>query len=221
MNRVVAPVEVMTKQESVYKGLLEAVVSGRLPPGAQITLTQLSEQFGVSLMPVREALRKLEAQNFITINKNRRVVIRELSGCDLNELLQIRLKLECMAATKAVENVDDKLVSELERIMKGVMAAKTAEEFLEGNKQFHHTLYKTANMPVLQETIENLWGRLSPYLHIYTTEVPDYKTLKIKYHIKMLEGIRERNPRKVCKWLAIDLRKAAELVNGLLKKKPD
>jgi len=94
-------------------------------------------------------------------------------------------------------------------------------EFLEKNKQFHHTIYQKADMPILQEIIEGLWGRLGPYLHIYVSEMPNYKVLKIHYHEGILQGMQERDPRKVCKWLALDLKKAAELVTGVLSREQD
>lgn len=219
MDLNLGSVDVLTLKEKVYKRLLDGIVSGKLPPGTQITIGQLADQFGVSLMPVREALRKLEAGNFISIQKNRRIMIKELSANDLNELLEIRLNLELMAAKKAVKNLTDETIKHLERLMDEVKAAKDPEEFLEKNKEFHHTIYRNANMPILQETIQHLWWRLSPYLHIYVNETPNYKVLKIHYHEGILQGVRERNPKKVCKWLALDLKKAAELVTGLLSAK--
>jgi len=212
-------VDVLTVKEAVYKRLLHAIVSGKLPPGTRITIAQLADQFGVSLMPVREALRKLEAGNFISPQKNRRIVVRELSADDLRELLQIRLKLESMAARRALKNFTDEMLSDLERLMDEVKSARDPEEFLEKNKQFHHVLYRNADMPVLQEIIEDLWKRVSPYLHIYVSETPNYQILKIHYHEGMLAGVRARDAQKVCRWLALDLKKAAELVTGLLETK--
>ncbi|MBW2057279.1 MAG: GntR family transcriptional regulator [Deltaproteobacteria bacterium] len=210
---------VLTINETVYKELLNAIVSAKLPPGAQITTTQLAEQFGVSLMPVREALKKLQAGGFVSVRKNRRIMINELSVADLSELLEIRLKLEGMAATKAVKNCPDETIRELEQLMEGVKSAKSPEEFLEKNKLFHHTIYQKANMPLLQEIINSLWRRLSPYLHIYVSEMPNYKTLKIHYHEGILQGMRERDPKKVTKWLTLDLKKAAELITDVLRAK--
>jgi DNA-binding GntR family transcriptional regulator len=214
----VSHVKVKTIQETVYDRLLKAILCSELAPGNQITLTQLSEQFGVSSMPIREALRRLEAGNFIKIESNKRITVKELSRDELNELLEVRLNLECMAARKAVRNPAGKLAEELGRIMQEVKDAKSGEEFLERNREFHFALYKNANMPLLLETIEYLWRRLSPYLHIYTAQIPNYKTLKIEYHEKILEGVQEGDPEKVCTWLAYDLKKAAELVTGLLNK---
>jgi len=212
------PLNVLTLKDIVYKRLLSAIVSGRLPPGRQVTISQLADEFGVSLMPVREALRKLEAGNFISIQKNRRIAINKLSARDLNELLEIRLNLELMAAKKAVKNCRDETIATLTRLMDEVKSSEDSEEFLEKNKQFHHSIYKKADMPILQEIIEGLWDRLSPYLHVYVSETPDYKILKIRYHEGILQGVKERDSRKVCKWLALDLKKAAALVSCVLSR---
>lgn len=61
-----------------------------------------------------------------------------------------------------------------------------------------------------------MWERVSPYLHIYVAGFPDYKALKIQYHEGILQGMRERDPDEVCKYLALDLNKAAELITGIL-----
>lgn len=221
MDADLGPLNVLTINEMVYKKLLSAIVSAKIPPGSQITTGQLADQFGVSLMPVREALKKLEAGSFISIQKNRRIMIKELSVDDLSELLQIRLKLEGMAARKAVRNCTDETIGKLEQLMEEVKSAKDPEEFLEKNKLFHHTIYQKANMPILQEIIEALWRRLSPYLHIYVSEMPNYKVLKIHFHEGILQGMQERDPNKVCKWLALDLKKAAELIIGVLRAKEE
>jgi len=213
------PVAVTTLQETVYDKLLTAIALGKLPPGAQVTIAQLAGLIGVSFMPVREALRKLEAGNYISVQRNRRITITELSTEDLEELLEIRVKFECMAARKAVKNATDELANDLERIMKEVNDSRNPEEFLERNKDFHHTLYRNARMPILQEVIEHLWRRVSPYLHIYAnkaTDFSDFDYLRTRYHEGILRGVREKNAKEVCKWLTLDLKTAAELVISLL-----
>ena len=213
------PVEVTTLKETVYDKLLTAITLGKLPPGTQVTIAQLAALIGVSFMPIREALQKLEAGNFISVQKNRRITITELSPQDLEELLEIRVKLECMAARKAVKNATDELANDLERIMKEVNDSRNPEEFLERNKDFHHTLYRNARMPILQEVIEHLWRRVSPYLHIYAnkaTDFSDFDYLRTRYHEGILRGVREKNAKEVCKWLTLDLKTAAELVISLL-----
>lgn len=210
------PVVATTLKETVYNKLLSSITSGKLPPGTQVTIAQLSALIGVSLMPVREALQKLAAKNFISVQKNRRIAINQLSQDDLNELRRIRAKLECMAAREALKNWTDELVKDLERIMDEIDASRNPEEFLDRNREFHHTLYRNAKMPILQETIEHLWWRFSPYLHIYAAEVPDYKALAIRNHEGILRAVREKNAKEVCKWLTADLKTSVEFVTASL-----
>jgi DNA-binding GntR family transcriptional regulator len=210
-------IEFSPLKDAVYEKIVGCITSGKLSPGTPITISQLSEQFGVSLMPVREALRKLEAGNLISIQKNRRIIIKELTKADLNELLKIRLNLECMAAREALKNVNSLMISKLERILEEMKSAKNLEEYFEKNKQFHFTIYKNAKMPILQEIIDNLWRRVSPYIHIYVSTSPVYKSSKLRYHKEILKAIKVKDSKMICKWLKLDLNRAAKLVSSLLK----
>ena len=80
----------LTLEKRVYREILQAIVSGKLSPGSSVTITELAVGLNVSLMPVRTALKALEAKNLIHIQKNRRLIIRKLSLEDLQELFEIR-----------------------------------------------------------------------------------------------------------------------------------
>jgi DNA-binding GntR family transcriptional regulator len=74
-------------------------------------------------------------------------------------------------------------------------------------------------MPILQEVIDNLWRRVSPYLHIYATKATDFSDfdyLRTRYHEGIIKGVREKNAKEVCRWLTLDLKTAAELVISFL-----
>lgn len=219
MSFDLAPIETTTLKEAVYSQLLHSIVSGKLPPGTQVTIAQLSGLIGVSIMPVREALQKLAAGNLVSVQKNRRIAINQLSKEDLNELRLIRAKLECMAAREALKNATDDLVRDLERLMAEIDSCRDAEDFLEKNRAFHHSLYRHANMPILQETIEHLWRRFSPYLHIYAAEVPNYKARATKNHEGILGAVRAKDAKDLCKWLTLDLKTAVDCVNAALDAK--
>ena len=211
-------IETLTVKETVYRKLMMAIVSGGIAPGTPLIAQELADQFGVSLMPIRESLRKLEAGGFVLVQKNRRLAVRELSVKDLCEILKIRLDLELMAAREAVKNITENELNRLDELMDKVKTAENPEEFLKQNYEFHHTIYETAKMPILKEMIRDLWMRVSPYFHIYTASTPNYRTLKIHYHEGIMEGLREKNVEKVCRYLTQDLEKAAELVSGVLAK---
>jgi DNA-binding GntR family transcriptional regulator len=212
------PINHKPLNETVYERILHAIASGRFLPGTKVTLSGLAKQLGVSLMPVREALRRLEAENLVSM-KNRRIVIKQYSENELRELLTIRLHLESLAAQKAATNSTQETTRKLENLMDQMDKARGFEAYLEKNRLFHLTLYSAAKMPILLDIIQDLWFRVSPYLHIYTSEVHDYETKARPFHEGMLDGMKRNNPKEVRKWLERDLRTAARNVLRLLRRK--
>jgi DNA-binding GntR family transcriptional regulator len=206
-------IQTSTLQEAVYDELVSAILSGKIAPGERITLEKIARQLNVSIMPVREALRRLEAGGFVSIEKNKRIAVRELSSETLKEILEVRLILESVAIEKATKIRNEETISRLEELMKPLQVAENEEKILEANKEFHFTIYRQANMPILMEVITWLWERVSPYLHILIRTEKDWNRDNIiKIHAGMLEGMRHRNSAEVCKWLRLDLTEAAELI---------
>ena len=212
MNNInLEPLNVSTIKRTVYKKLVNAIISGKIPPGTQLTLSQLAKQLGVSILPIREALGSLEAEKLIFV-KNRRISVAKLSSNDLKEILDIRLNLECMAIKRAISKYDNAVINRLECHTKNMLKANNAESFLAENKFFHFTLYESSDMPILIEVIEYLWKRVSPYLHIYVFDVDYSRTTAVNCHKKMIKAIREKDQEKLCKELTLDLTLGAERV---------
>ncbi|MEW5814647.1 MAG: GntR family transcriptional regulator [Spirochaetota bacterium] len=208
----------LTLEKRVYREILRGIISGKLTPGTSVTITELAEQLGVSLMPVRQALKTLEAKNLIHIQKNRRLIIRKLSIDDLNELFEIRMKLEHDAALNAARNCTEQTVERLKTLLAEMKDCNDTELYLEKNREFHHTIYQSAGKPILFEIIEDLWHRVSPYMYLYLKRDVNNHDL---YHEGILKGMRNRNPQEVCKWLKIDLKKAAQELADQLTAQPE
>jgi DNA-binding GntR family transcriptional regulator len=216
----ISPVRIATISDTIYEYLLESIISGKIPPGTPLTMQGLAEQFDVSLMPVRDALKKLEAVNVIERGKNRRVVVRHLSIGDFDELLEIRMHLEILAARKAARNATEQSLRELKRIAAETEKTRTMIAFVEKNAQFHQTIYHAAQSPILQDIINGLWLRLRPYLHIYASGRTEHKTAD-KLHAGILDGMLKRDEKKVSDFLRRDLEHGAAAVITVLKKRPE
>jgi DNA-binding GntR family transcriptional regulator len=212
------PVRIATISDTIYETLLESIISGAIAPGAPLTMQGLAEQFDVSLMPVRDALKKLEGVNVIERRKNRRVVVKSLSIEDFEELLEIRMHLEILAAQKATRKCTDQTLGELESIAAETEKTRKMSKFVEKNAQFHQTIYRAAQSPILQEIIDGLWLRLRPYLYIYASGRSDHKTAD-KLHIGILKGMLSRDEKKVSDYLRRDLKHGAKAVTAVLKKR--
>jgi DNA-binding GntR family transcriptional regulator len=214
------PVRSVTLQDSVYEQLLASIISGEMRPGEKINLAEVARQMGVSSQPVREALRRLEAHNFVHVEPNRRMAVTQRSASELRELLEIRLILEGHAAFKAARNQTPEDLARLEAAMELLGEVETEEEYLKANTEFHFSLYRSARSPQLLEIIETLWHRVSPYLYILIkTQTIRDRDIDVRNHQGIIEGFRNKDAPAVRRWLKKDLNVAAEMLLEMMEEK--
>jgi DNA-binding GntR family transcriptional regulator len=218
-TQTLKPVEKMTVQQIVYRELFQAIISGRIPPGEKLVTEKIANRMQVSPMPVREAIYRLQAAGFILNRRKKGSVVNELSPENLTEITEIRLALEPMAARKAALNPGPKTLQRLEDLHRAFIAAsanRDTENFLSINREFHHTIYREAEMPILLPIIDGLWGRISPYLHTLIREA-DFSDSQwtINTHQGMLDAMRSAEPEKVVKYIKADLTNAAQALMNM------
>jgi DNA-binding GntR family transcriptional regulator len=215
------PIEsVMTIHEIVYEKLLEAIISGKFRPGEKITIENIAKQMNVSRMPVRDAFLRLHQGGFISSNRKTGTVVNALSLENFNEITQIRLLIETEAAEKAAANADEETIHKLEDLHQKWVASipdmgdrQGFESFMKLNRQFHHAIYRAAQMPILNNMIKSLWDRISPYLFILIDKVKGSVTEEtVRNHQEMLEGMKRQDGPEVSKWVRKDLTEAAGLI---------
>jgi DNA-binding GntR family transcriptional regulator len=161
-----APHDGRTMAEAVAQRLKMLIVDGQLPPGTPLRLSQLSERLGVSVMPVREALRLLEAERFVRIAPRRGAVVTELSVEDAEETYAVRIALEALAARRAAEKLTDQDVAELRDAFDQLAAAQGSgnlHAFIEADHVFHSRLYQASGRERLIRNISELVDRSRRY----------------------------------------------------------
>ena len=153
-----------TKADDIAVLIEEAIVAGELEPGSVLRQEQLSERFGVSRTPVREALRRLAALGLVSFEPNRGVRVRTLSHEDLREAFLVRAELEALVTEVAARKMTSEALHELEECerrfarltrelrsrdpggdRRGLMA-----EWMGANHAFHDVLYRLADMPYVE-----------------------------------------------------------------------
>ena len=206
-----------TLERQVYSEILQAIVSGKLSPGSSVTITELAKGLNVSLMPVRTALKALEAKNLIHIQKNRRLTIRKLSLENLEELFEIRIKLEVAAAREAARHCPPGTIELLARTLLEMKACQDRELYLEKNAEFHRAVYQSANKPILCEIIDDLRHRISPYMYLYVKiDVHSHDP----YHEGLLAALRDGDSEQAGRWLEADLSSSARELAERLRSLP-
>jgi DNA-binding GntR family transcriptional regulator len=150
-------------RERVQAELRERIVSGQLPPGARLVERELAEAMGVSRVPVREAIRTLTAEGFVVALSPRRVVVRELTPKDVDELFELREALEVFAAGLAAQRATPAELVALEGLLDQAALAtgkRAAEDITELNTRFHERILAMAGNSLLAAALEPLEGRL-------------------------------------------------------------
>jgi DNA-binding GntR family transcriptional regulator len=204
------PLKKLSAHEYVYRELLEAIISGTIPPGERLVAEKIAAQMRVSRMPIREAFMRLLASGFISMTEGGGIIVNKLSREDFEEIQKIRLILEREAAGQASILWEDIITKKLERnhdISEKLIASGKMEKAIKLNKDFHMTIYNQAKMPILSGIIEGLLDKVSPYLYFEfkkSNHADPHIQNTINNHGKIIDGLRERNPDKVKYWLTKD-----------------
>ena len=166
----VVRVQRSSMQEHVYRQAKELILNGELAPGQSITIQWLADAFGVSAMPVREAILRLTAERALTVVAGRSLGIPPLTRDRLADLTRTRLAIEALAVSWAVPHIDADLLAGLEALIVEMDNIKPDQQarkvYLRANREFHFTLYKASGSDSMFGIIENLWLQISPYFNL-------------------------------------------------------
>lgn len=156
---------VQTKGEAAYTALREAILDGRLEPGSRITLKQLAGDLGMSLTPVREALRLLGTQGLVDHDPHGGTLVASLTRRGVEEIYQLRRVLEPLACELAAVNATETDLQAIDAATDAFEAAVAEERFDDLpmlNALLHRRIYLAAGSTFLMEFIDRLWVRI-PY----------------------------------------------------------
>lgn len=164
--------------DQVYEALRTAILTGELAGGSPLRVRDVAEMVGTSVMPVREAIRRLEESGLATrVAAHRGAVVREFTVAELIHIYDVRATLEIEAARLGAANVTDSDVKKMEealaRLQKAV-AEHRVWDALDEDEVLLRTLYTAGGNPVLVDVIENLWLQCRPYKVIGATEAIDH-----------------------------------------------
>ncbi|MEU6178054.1 GntR family transcriptional regulator [Streptomyces coeruleorubidus] len=150
-------------RERVTADLRQEIIAGSLRPGDRLVERELAERFGVSRVPVREAIRALVAEGFVHFETPRRTVVRRLTPNDVKELFELREALEVYAAGLAASRATPQDLAEVQELLDRAAAATEAgdaELITDLNSRLHDRIVAMAGNSLLTEALEPVAGRL-------------------------------------------------------------
>jgi DNA-binding GntR family transcriptional regulator len=155
-----------TAQDLVLREIRQAIMTRRLKPGQRIRQWDLADRLNVSSVPVREALKTLEAEGQVTYEPYRGYKVVELSVEQLEEIYLARGLLEREVTRRAIKNIDEQLILRLEESlsrMDELAAAGDVLGYTEANREFHFLLFERAGLPRICHMIDLLWQNSEAY----------------------------------------------------------
>lgn len=172
----------------VTDALRQRLLTGNLPPGTRLSQSKLAADYGVSRIPVRDALQQLAAEGFLEIGPSA-ALVRELSIAELQELYDLRLAVEPTLTRFAVPNVGLAEVTRMEALAAEMEAGPEPRRWLEANADFHALVYLRGNRPRMIELTNQLRRLIDRYLHLLVDMVEDMTPLHAE-HRAILEAVR-------------------------------
>jgi len=179
-------------REIVFETLREAIISGVLKPGERLMEVQLAEEMGVSRTPVREAIRKLELENFVVMVPRKGAYVADLSTKDIVDVFEIRAALEALAAGLAAERITDEELEELQQILVQSTKSQSLEEIIAIDTKFHDALYRASRNERLVQIISNLREQIQRFRST-TLASPGRLKDTLEEHKKIVDAVSERN----------------------------
>ena len=190
----------------------ELLLTGQLMPGERLSLRSTAQALGVSVMPVREAVYQLVADQALEVAPNRSIHVPRMTAEQFKETTDIRLQIEGYAVEQAALHASPALIASLKTLnnqlsqeMDAPGTDKSAVVLI--NKELHFSVYEAARMPLLIKIIETLWLRIGPVLN-YDLRAGSERTknkIAVGHHTKLIDALEQHDAERAKQALRADI----------------
>ncbi|MGD9736116.1 MAG: GntR family transcriptional regulator [Solirubrobacterales bacterium] len=200
--------------ERVHEALREKILSGAYAPGSRLILNRLAQEHHVSLIPVREALQRLEAERTVRIEPNRGATVSEISVDDMRDIYETRLVLEDHAIRAAVSRISPSQLraaeAALRRMRQRFRAGDEAAAY-SAHERFHFSLYEASGSAWTVDLVRQLWLSAERYVRLAASVRPDPDDF-VAEHEQILAAVRAGDGDAAARCLANNLRTTMRLL---------
>jgi DNA-binding GntR family transcriptional regulator len=207
-----------TTAEQVAVELRSRIIAGEIGEGDQLLQEQLASELGVSRIPLREAMRQLEAEGLITLTSHRGGVVSVLSMDQIRELFEIRACLETWLLTVAIPMMNESDFEALDAIIDEMRPGEIAH-WGELNWRFHQALYARAGRDQTLQLLRRIHHNLDRYLRVQISATSGWQKANVE-HRGIVEFCRSKDVRRATAMLDSHIMDAStELIEALAKRR--
>jgi DNA-binding GntR family transcriptional regulator len=207
-----------TAQQHAVEALRRSIVAGALKPGERVNQEDFAEQLGLSVAPVREALRVLEQEGQLTYLPRRGYFVTELRFDDLAEIYELRALLEARAARHALPSLDDGAIARITDAARECVAAAAAGDVaaeLAANRRFHFALLDAPGQAHTLRLIKLLWDSTETYRALYYNS-PRERTEAVRAHERIVAALRDADSDRLVAELDAHRQRALDQLGEIL-----
>jgi len=200
--------------DNIYSELRQEIVNRLIPPGTKLSENLLSKKWHVSRTPIREVLRRLEAEGLVTSFRYKGFVVNSISIEDIDHIYTIKMALEGLAGRLAAsiiskDPVKMRRLQGLCREMEGLSNRMDVAAYSRKNIEFHLAIWHWCGNPWLIRILDNLSSQLNRFI-VNALHVPNRMERSVREHRKVIEAFRMGNAREVEKALVTHFKRASE-----------
>jgi DNA-binding GntR family transcriptional regulator len=183
--------------EQAYNHILHSILSGELAPGMRVPAEAVADTLGISRMPVRDALRRLEGDGAVTIFTNRGASVAQFSRDEIVQLIEMRGALEGLAARLALPNIGTNEIEELTQLRQRMERySNDLAKWMFYHDDFHNYLTSLSSRPLLMRQTERMRVMLRPYYRRYYAKSRELEIVGLE-HQKIIDAVRRADPERV------------------------
>ena len=197
--------EIKGTAEQIADRVRMEIEEGRLPPGAALNQVELAARFGMSRIPVREALRHLAAEGYVTYRPNKgATVVSAVAPEEIEEIIEIRECLEARLMERAVDRLTPEALDEASDALDALNRARTTRQLEGAHQRFHSLLFHAAERPRMTAIVNSWRFRLDLHPDVDGARKRAFARATRDVHRKLLDACRSRNPRAVARCVAAE-----------------
>ena len=182
------------KHEQAYNIIRERIFNGIYVPGYRLVMDALSRELGISPVPIREAIRRLEAEGWVEYRPNAGAQVAAVDASKYEEDMTVLALLEGYATALASSHLDSEDVKHLREInasMHNALQSTDIPAFSRLNKRFHFFIYDHCHNDYLIELLRATWDRLEVRGHTDFSYIPQRSWISIEEHTRLLDLIEQ------------------------------
>jgi len=211
-----SPLSRRTAAEQAADVLRERILAGHLPAGTPIRQEHLAAELGISRIPLREALKQLEAEGLVTIAPHKGATVAALSSAEIEELFELRLRLEIWILGLALPRLGAADFAALDRLIAEQQQPDNLARWGELNWQFHEAMYRPADRPVTLKMLKRIHDNIDRYLRFEIAST-NGRARALREHQALLAHCKSGDAAKATQLLEAHIRETADSLMAKLR----